>query len=476
MVNIWGRMFRQVAISSLLFTAAVLPAEAAPGLATSSLVPSPSNTIFYNFSLKKVNEIRIAPLNMGDLNGDGKTDFMVGIYSAPTLNELKLYTLSSDSTGSAQIGVKAIGKPVVSMDRADFNGDGKYDVAVATTAVSNPQSDGNIQIYDAYNQQAICSFNEPAQPQSITFKEVLVLGDVNNNGTPDIAVNIVGAAYPQFYHVVRIIDGGNCQAIAMDNLQSSGYGAPDDMDLLHDINGDGKKDFVAVINQMNPPRIVALSGATGQMLWVKTLPQGYQAAITPIDFRMASGAIRSDIAVGNSGFGVSVLNGNNGSVRWSVNNLGYTLNVATVKDINNDGQDEVLVQEQGRLLSGANGAMLWQYNGIHPFTDGMNLSEHTVSATRDLNGDGIVDIAKTTRVSAPGSLPIGTPAVLIINGRNGKEISFTPTGQDWSTLYAGIATIDDANGNGTPDVIFAGWDFNTPAAPWCGVKILDGLH
>jgi hypothetical protein len=113
-------------------------------------------------------------LNIGDFNGDGKLDVVMATDIGAT-SGVAVFLGNGDGTFQAPVGY-ATASSSISVEVADFNGDGKLDLAVGTPAgvsILLGNGDGTFQSYVDYG-AAIRIFS-------------LVAGDLNGDGKLDLA-------------------------------------------------------------------------------------------------------------------------------------------------------------------------------------------------------------------------------------------------------------------------------------------------
>jgi hypothetical protein len=116
---------------------------------------------------------------VGDVNGDGKLDLVVAAASGTTGGTASILLGNGDGTFQTHLDYP-LGSGPISILTADFNGDGKLDVAAAnyggsTVSVLLGNGDGTFQSQVTY----YAAYLEPTG---------LVTGDFNGDGHPDLAV------------------------------------------------------------------------------------------------------------------------------------------------------------------------------------------------------------------------------------------------------------------------------------------------
>ncbi len=130
-----------------------------------------------------------APLSVavGDFNRDGKLDLVVGKFTCPNNPCGNLSVLLGNGDGTFQAGVDYnAGFEPTSVAVADFNNDGKLDLAVADISSAHVNillgnGDGTF--------QASVNYNAGADPVSVA------IGDLNGDGKLDLAVENIGSSY-----------------------------------------------------------------------------------------------------------------------------------------------------------------------------------------------------------------------------------------------------------------------------------------
>src|SRR5208283_693336 len=427
---------------------------------------------------------------VGDFNGDGKLDVAVSDYDSETLG-VDVMLGNGDGTFQAPVTYATAADPLMVIV-ADFNGDGKLDLATAnasseTISVLLGNGDGTFQTHKD-NSTAIAEScislaagalrddkkmdiftGRQADGKVVvllgngdgTFKaakaydvpagvDQVALGDFNGDGKLDVAVTNSGT-----YDMVSILPGTGSGTLKAAVAFGTNYG-PSGI-AAADFNGDGKLDLVTADN----------GGPFG-------------VTIATISVLLSNGkdmfAARTDYAVGNesvtgaySGIAAADLTGNgkldlivpitdafqpyefsilknkgNGTFDTPVN---YELPIApdavAAGDFNNDGKADIAVMNFGG--SGSISVLLNSGTGTFPtYTQYLINGYGYGIAVGDFNKDGNLDIVATDETE-------NAVSVLLGNGTGAFPTFATyPTG---SFPYG--VTVGDFNGDGWPDLAVA---------------------
>jgi uncharacterized protein (TIGR03437 family) len=409
----------------------------------------------------------------GDFNGDGKSDLAVAYYGDLSTNlggTVFVYLGNGDGTFQSPQSFSAGANPGY-IAAADFNHDGKLDLAVANVnalTVSVLPGNGN------------GTFQPPASYGTGTtrggLRSFLVL-DLNGDGNPDIAVT----------------DG--TQLAVLLNNGSGGFGQPLSTPVLFapvylayaDLNKDGKLDLAIAGSQnaivllfgkgdgtFQPPVSYATGNAPGSLgiapfqdgstllvtldrytgsVWLMLLAEDGSTGAPLLNTvggtltSVAAGDLNGDglpdiVAGGNK---LSVLLTHGGQLASPVTYSPAPQAVA-MGDMNNDGELDVVAASSGALsvlLGDGTGAL------AAPKTTTVSLGAQS-AALGDFNGDGKLDAAVAAFGVPPGS-GSDTGGVVVLLGK-GDGTFQTPT-----VMTAGmgrpvwVATAD-LNGDGKLDL------------------------
>ncbi len=382
----------------------------------------------------------LAPI--GDLDGDGIPDFLVG---APTANgiqagaglvrvqsgktTLPILTLLGEGAGDR------FGDCVASMP--DITGDGKPEVLVGAPSYDGVAG-GNVgaaYVFSGANGVLLAKHVGTA-PNYQQGWRVLAAGDVNLDGVADYAVSaahgeLTGAS-PANSGVVRIYSGASHLA-----LRSYGGSTTDeffgyDIDTVGDLNGDGRPDLLA--------------GAPG---FGSTSPSHGKAVIL-------SGAASSTVLY-------EVLGSSSGE---------FGFDVAGVLDVSGDGLRELAIGEPGLFIAGANAGRVRLYRGLAGSAafirnyDGApgDRQGWSVAGLDDFDGDGRGDLI----IGAMGfdnGPDVDSGIARVYSGLTGALLS-SMGGYDFlGRMGWSVASAGDLNSDGATDAMAA-----APFAEWNGVS------
>ena len=378
--------------------------------------PSPgggvSNVVFFGVSspvsIPGFTNLPPNPLPLGvgtmitaDFNGDGKLD-LAYVFSTGTSNgfatagnSVVIQLGNGDGSFRAPVSYD-VGNAPGPLIAADFNGDGKLDLVIGN------YFDNNISVLLGNGDgtfESQVTFPTPGGPVSI------VAGDFNQDGKLDLAVGNGAVNVPGGTGGVSILLGngdGTFQSAV--NYNTSYQPA---VLVLGDFNSDGKLDIVYFGPTSTTATFLQGNGdGTFQS-------HGIALALTAFEDMVAgdfNGDGKLDLAAVTIGQGLSIFLGNgDGTFQSQVSYLAhaqsYTL---AVGDLNADGELDLVVGDANDpTLPGLN-MLLGKGNGtFQAIQNPPSFSTPNLPVLGDFNGDGKMDIAG---VNSP---PSGNPSVTI---------------------------------------------------------------
>ena len=365
----------------------------------------------------------------GDFNGDGKLDIVIVNYGyAGGGDTISVLLGNGDGTFQPEVDF-TVGYGPDSVAVADFNGDGKLDLAVALSvggaALLLGNGDGTF--------RTSTGIGVPYDPNSI------VAGDLNGDGKQDL---VVAGTYSANKDTVSVLLGngdGTFQPAVGYPAQKNAFAL-----VLGDFNGDGQPD-VAVANATGPRGYSATPGVT--ILLGKgdgTLePAGFYGSggtdegIAVADFDKDG---RLDLAVG-IGDAVAVMRGDGHGhfQRADSYAAGVSPDSVAVSDFDGDGKLDMAVAN-----SSSQNVSFLRGNGDGTFQPPVNYAAADNPGSivaGDFNGDGKPDLVMTNYYLDAVSIMLG-------NGDGTFQPPVTyPVASDADFLIVG-----DFNGDQNPDI------------------------
>ena len=319
---------------------------------------------------------------------------------------------------------------------ADFNGDGKLDLAVPVYSIFTSYSDMNILLGNGDG-----TFS-PGPVVPLTGQNVnnAVVADFNGDGKLDLAISL-----PDANEVQVLLGNGDGSFTPILPMAANGVSVI----ATADLNGDGKPDLV-VVNYGPGTLTILLGNGDGTFTTKATIPvAGGPSAVAVADFN-ADG--KPDLAVVDyNSNSVTVLLGNGDGTFTEVASgpaTGFQPVSIAAGDFNGDGIPDLVVTclNGGYPDVGIVTVLLGKGDGTFtPMAESPVPGSNPASvAVTDFNGDGKADLV----IANAGS---NTLSVLLGNGDGTFAAPLTPAaGTD--PLFVAVG---DFNGDGVPDLAAA---------------------
>jgi hypothetical protein len=411
-------------------------------------------------------------LVVADFNNDGNPDI------ATSYGQILL----GHGDGSFTLLPQTLPETQAALTAADFNHDGKIDLAFSSNGA----------YVDEYFGNGDGTFTYVASYPQIQGGYSIQSSDLDGDGYADL---FVGTAQGGAFTSDPSTDG---LSQALLNLGDGTFGTSrayftgTRLYDVADFHGDGKLDLVSVGHADGTGEGLAGAGSGAPVLAVLAgvgdgtfATQAIRTALsgpssTQDVLALAAGDVNGDgkgdvvFAYGLTGSGetptlaVSLGNGDgsfqapqNYASPGSVASNGFastTTRTLLLTDVNGDGKpDIVFIASPDGSISAATGLYVMLNNGNGSFAAAQPIDAEpymSYLAAEDLNGDGHTDLVVTS-IGVPGGSPNGA-AYLYLGKGNGTFQAATSLNP--GSPYPNAVAIADMNGDGKPDLVFAGTD------------------
>jgi uncharacterized protein (DUF2141 family) len=380
---------------------------------------------------------------VADVNGDGKLDLIVANEEQNKNNpegSVSVLLGNGDGTFQAPVNYDSGGQSAFSVSLADVNGDGKLDLVVANGCDKTNCSLGGVGVLLGKGDG---TFKPPVTYSSgvpSVYGSRVAVGDLNGDGKLDLAVATTGVGCGNGCPpglVAVLLGRGNGTFKKAKTYPTGGFDAIGWV-VIADLNGDKKPDLVVANYCANeckyPPTAgsvsVLLGKGNGTFHPAKTYPSGGSgtASVAVADLNKDG---KPDILVancgpfacgpGSPGGNVGVLLGKgNGTFKSAVNypaaNSPFDVVAA---DVNGDGKLDIVVSNWGTPNAAVNdGAVtVLQGKGNGTFRPAQTFpsggAEAPSVAVADVNHDGLLDIVLACVADSLNQNSTGVVSVLI---------------------------------------------------------------
>lgn len=232
---------------------------------------------------------------VGDIDGDGKLDIVT---ASSTTNNISVLLGNGDGTFGAATNISS-GATQNGIGIGDFNGDNKLDIVVAQG------SNNRLQFMQNTSTVGSVSFTATSTNRVTvgTTPKGIVVADFNNDGKPDVAVANSGTTTVSF---LQNKTATNSATFSFTATTSGNVGTTPVDVAAGDFNADGKIDIAVAVSGSNTVRILTngfttVGGALSFSLVTSSLALPTGASVTGIAVADMNNDGKPDIVTSNSG-------------------------------------------------------------------------------------------------------------------------------------------------------------------------------
>ena len=326
---------------------------------------------------------------IGDLNGDGKLDIAVTDQGFGPFGGVAVLLNTPSQLAFAAAVSYAVGIRPQVVAIGDLNGDGKPDLIVGDAGGSSHGSGpGSVSVLLANGDGSFGAAVDYAVGAG--GAGYIAIGDVNGDGKVDLVVATGGQNFGTGVNTSAIAvllgngDGTFQAAVTFPFASFPGWVG------IRDLNGDGKPDLVVTTSEA-PNVFVLLGNGDGTL----QAPVSYRVGVSagPVTVVDLDADRKLDLVVLNGDNTVSVLLGNgDGTFRPAVNyNVGPFAYAAAVGDLNGDGKPDLVVANNSGINAGGISVLLGNGDGTFQAAVTTRSPDGRVAIV-DFNADGKPDI------------------------------------------------------------------------------------
>ena len=333
---------------------------------------------------------------IGDLNGDGKADLAVTNFAGSHANTVSVLMNNGNGTFAAKQDYPTGTNPL-RVAIADFNGDGKADLAVT----SQDGSGNTLSVFMNNGDGTFAARQDYTTNSSAT--NGLSVGDVNGDGKPDIAVSNTDL------DTISVFLNKGDGTFTLDQSYPTGH-QPQDV-AMGDLSGDGKADLVSAYNILVNGYFSVFLNQTSPMLYAQssTGRVGIGLSSTPSAMLDVRG-----IGLNSGTLAVASVSGNTSFASLVVNNDGS----GDLFTASSSGWNRFVIQNNGNV-------------GIGTTTPGAKLE-----VVGDIISKGTSWISQTSAADNPWYSVTYGNGLFVAVAKSSSSVMISPDGINWTTQTA----------------------------------------
>ena len=396
---------------------------------------------------------------LGDINGDGKLDIILGSSGAARQSEIYLNNGTGGFPTLPSSTLNPVGNTTTSVALGDLNGDGKLDILLGNAGVTNnciPNC--TYESSQVYVNNGTGGFTAPPLTINPTGNATtsVALGDINGDGKLDIVLgNGTNNCNPNCtYESSQVYVNNGTGGFTAPPLTLNPTGNDTRSVAMGDLNGDGKLDIV--LGNNGQPSQVYLNGTGGFTAPPLTLNPASNAT-RGVALGDLNGDGTLDILLGNN-YEPSQIYLNNGKGSFTaaaspLNPGGITTKCVALGDLNADGTVDILLgnslETSQVYLNDSKGSAIVPSLPPATFKLPLYLNQTKTLTTSsvalgDLNGDGSLDLV----LGSSGGLP---SQVYLNDGHGGYTATAAPINPGGNRTLS--VALGDFNGDGSLDLV-----------------------
>jgi hypothetical protein len=397
----------------------------------------------------------LGPVTVSDVNGDGKPDIITAGRSSGLVS---LLLGNGDGTFQPAREIATFNATSMHVMEADVNGDGKPDI-ITYYYTGNAGLSGTISVLlgngdGTFQKPQISQAGGSSTSGTSPWVASVAVADVNGDGKPDLA-DIEG--YDGQMGVQLGNGDGTFQSPQIPQAFPAGA-VPLEAVAVTDVNGDGKPDLItsglSYLYSSGTPASLLLGNGDGTFQNPQTLPE-VSGGVEVVDL---NGDGKPDLINGGSVF---LGNGDGTFHKLQTSSAAF----GWVADVNGDCKPDIVTLNSSNFnpydSSATATVSVLQGNGDGTFQPAREVASFTYIGfvgmdLVDVNGDGKFDIITLSAGSAFGAS--NTVSLLVGNG----DGTFRPARKiaDITTTGGVQFAVEDVNGDGKPDLITVGDTIN----------------